>query len=261
MERSSGRLTSLAGLVVLLVRAAGLWEEVDRPLVAPKSGRGYQPHEFVQDLVWILHVWGRRLEDLLELRAEQEVLRVLGLEAALGAGTLGDSLCRQGRAGPEATQQISRKLVAPYVEREEACLDVDATEIEAEKQEVPWTYHHVQGYMPLSGHMDGCIWATCSGRATESRCGDLGVSAQLRGALPAAKRIYFRSNSAAYQANVINPYSRPWQSFTITANLDAAVKREIKHLRETVSTPYRAQEGIDTDREMAETVRNMNRTE
>ena len=37
-------------------------------------------------------------------------------------------------------------------------LDVDATEIEGEKQEAAWTYHHVQGYMPLVGYVDGvCV--------------------------------------------------------------------------------------------------------
>jgi len=55
LERSSGRLTSLGGLVGLeeLARAVGLWEEVDRRLKGPKSGRGYPPHAFVQALVWM----------------------------------------------------------------------------------------------------------------------------------------------------------------------------------------------------------------
>jgi hypothetical protein len=41
LERSSERLTSLGGLVVLeeMARAVGLWEEVDRVLAGPKSGR------------------------------------------------------------------------------------------------------------------------------------------------------------------------------------------------------------------------------
>ena len=49
LERSSERLTSLGGLVVLeeLARALKLWERVDAVLEGPKSGRGYEPHEFV----------------------------------------------------------------------------------------------------------------------------------------------------------------------------------------------------------------------
>jgi len=264
IERSSERLTSLGGLVVLeeLARAVGLWEEVDRALEGPKSGRGYQPHEFVQALVWMLHAGGRRLEDLRELRAEQEVLGALGLEAVPDAGTVGDWLRRQGRAGAEAIQQISRRLVAPCLEREEVILDVDATEIEAEKQEAAWTYHHAQGYMPLVGYVDGvCVGHEFREGNQSPSAGILGFAQSCEAALPEGKRIYFRSDSAAYQAAVINHYSQPRRSFTITADLDVAVKREIRNLPETAWAPYRSQDGIATDREIAETVHTMNGTE
>src|SRR3972149_8802472 len=76
MEKSSERLTSLSGLGILeeLARATGIWDRLDAVLQAPQSGRGYQPSEFVQPLVWMLHAGGRRLEDLRELRAEEEAL-------------------------------------------------------------------------------------------------------------------------------------------------------------------------------------------
>jgi hypothetical protein len=63
LERSWEGLTSLGGLAVVeeLARAVGLWEDVDRSLEGPKSGRGYKPQEFVQALVWMLHTGGRRL--------------------------------------------------------------------------------------------------------------------------------------------------------------------------------------------------------
>jgi len=264
LERSSERLTSLGGLMVLeeLARAVGLWEEVDRALEGPKSGRGYQPHEFVQALVWMQHAGGRRLEDLRELRAEHEVLGALGLEAVPDAGTVGDWLRRQGGAGAEAIQQISRKLVAPCFEGEEVILDVDATEIEAEKQDAQWTYHHVQGYMPLVGYVDGvCVGHEFREGNQSPGAGILAFAQSCEAALPAGKRVYFRSDSAAYQAAVINHYSQPGRTFSITADLDAAVKREIGNLPETAWQPYRTPEGIATDREIAATVHSMNGTE
>jgi hypothetical protein len=266
LERSPERLTSLGGLLVLeeLARAVGLWEEVDRALEGPKSGRGYQPREFVQALVWMLHAGGRRLEDLREFRAEQEVLGELGLEAVPDAGTVGDWLRRQGQAGAQAIQQVSRRLAESCLqsEPEEVILDVDATAIEAEKQDAQWTYNHVQGYMPLVGYVNGvCVGHEFRGGNQSPGAGILEFAQSCEAGLPAGKRIYFRSDSASYQAAVINHYSRPGRSFTITADLDAAVKREIKHLRETAWTPYRTQEGIATDREMAETVHTMNGSE
>ena len=265
LERSSERLTSLGGLVVLeeLARAVGLWEEVDGALEGPKSGRGYAPHVFVQGLVWMLHAGGRRLEDLRELRAEQEVLKALGLEAVPDGGTGGDWLRRQGEWGAKALQAVSRKLVAPCLDATpEVTLDVDATEITAEKQEAQWTYHHVQGYMPLVGYVDGvCVGHEFREGKESPGAGILAFARSCEAALPAGKRIYFRSDSAAYQAAVINYYSQPGRSFSITADLDVAVKREIRNLPETAWQPYRTPEGIATDREIAETVHSMNGTE
>ena len=266
MEKSSERLTSLGGLVVVeeLARAAGVWEKLDRVLEGPKSGRGYRARAFVQALVWMLQAGGRRLEDLRELRAEEEVLRKLGLEAVPDAGTVGDWLRRQGLAGAEAIQQVSRELVAGCLreEPEELILDVDATEIEAEKQEAAWTYNHGQGYMPLMGYVNGvCVGHEFREGNQSPGAGILAFAQGCEAALPEGKRIYFRSDSAAYQAAVINHYRQPGRRFTITADLDAAVKREIQHLPETAWQPYRTAEGVATDREIAETVHAMNGTE
>jgi hypothetical protein len=70
----------------------------------------------------MLHAAGRRLEDLRELRGEQEVLGELGLRALPDAGTVGDRPRRQGRQGAEAIQQVSRRLV-------EACLQSEPEEV------------------------------------------------------------------------------------------------------------------------------------
>jgi hypothetical protein len=266
MERSSERLTSLGGLVVLeeLARASGVWAKVDEVLEGPKSGRGYQPHEFVQPLVWMLHAGGRRLEDLRELRAEQAVLKELGLEAVPDAGTVGDWLRRQGEAGAGALEEVNQKLVRPCLEAEgeEVTLDADATEIEAEKQEAEWTYHHVQGYMPLLGYVNGvCVGYEFREGNQSPGAGILEFARRCERALPEGKSIYFRSDSAAYQAAVINHYSQPGRRFTITADLDAAVKREIQSLPEKAWTPYRTPDDIATDRQIAETVHTMNGTE
>ena len=61
----------------------------------------------MQGLVWMLHAGGRRRE----LREEPEVLEELGLEAVPDAGTVGDWLRRQGKAGAEGVQEVSRRLV------------------------------------------------------------------------------------------------------------------------------------------------------
>ena len=98
LEKSEERLTSLGGLVVLeeMAQALKVWKRVDEHLKGPGSGRGYKPHEFVQPLVWMLHAGGRRLEDARELRAEEEVLKEMGLRAVPDAGLAG-KLVRHAR--------------------------------------------------------------------------------------------------------------------------------------------------------------------
>jgi hypothetical protein len=265
LEKSEERLTSQGGLVVLeeMAQALQVWQRVDAQLAGPGSGAGYRASEFVQPLVWMLHAGGRRLEDLRELRAEQEVLKELGLRAVPDAGTVGDWLRRQGEKGVAGLERVNRELIQKALEQEgeEVILDVDATEIEAEKQAAKWTYHHVQGYMPLMGYVNGiCVEQEFREGNESPGAGVLAFAQKCAAALPAGKRIYLRSDSAAYQAEVINHYSQPGRTFTITADLDAAVKREIKNLPESVWQPYRTADGLATDREIAETVHSMNET-
>ncbi|HEY9072732.1 MAG TPA: IS1380 family transposase, partial [Desulfobaccales bacterium] len=265
LEKSEEHLTSLGGLVVLeeMAQALKVWKQVDEHLGGPGSGRGYRPSEFVQPLVWMLHAGGRRLEDLRELRAEREVLENLGLRAVPDAGTVGDWLRRQGERGVAGMERVNRELIqgALAEEGEELILDVDATEIEAEKQEARWTYHHVQGYMPLVGYVNGiCVGQEFRDGNVSPGAGILPFARKCEAAVPEGKRIYFRSDSAAYQAEVIDHYSQPGRTFTITADQDAAVKREIRNLPESAWQPYRTAEGLATDREIAETVHTLNRT-
>jgi len=77
LERSRERSTSLGGLLVLEepARALGAWEEGDRVVEGPESGRGYRSGEFVRALVWMLQAGARRLEDLRELQPERRCWR------------------------------------------------------------------------------------------------------------------------------------------------------------------------------------------
>jgi hypothetical protein len=265
LEKSEERLTSLGGLVVLeeMAQALKVWKGVDEHVKGPGSGAGYRASEFVQPVVWMLHAGGRRLEDLRELRAEREVLKELGLGAVPDAGTVGDWLRRQGEGGVVGFGRVYRELIQKALEQEgeEVILDVDATEVEAEKRDAKWTYKGSRGYMPMVGYVNGvCVGHEFREGSASPGAGILAFAQKCEAALPEGKRIYFRSDSAAYQAEVINHYSEPGHTFTITADLDQAVKREIGNLPEGAWQPYRTEEGLGTDREVAETVHAMNGT-
>ena len=267
LEKSDEKLTSLCGLLVLeeMARAKGLWARVDELMPGPGSGRGYRASEFVRPLVWLLTAGGRRLEEVRELRAEQEVLKQLGMKRLPEAGTIGDWLRRVGAGvGIERIGQLNEELIGVYLENQpqEVILDVDATVIEADKAEAEWSYQGVRGYQPMLGYVDGvCVHQ-------EFRPGNEPAGARavefLRGCerrLPAGKQIYLRSDSAYYQAEVINQFSRAGRSFSITADQDRAVKEAMGQIAEGQWKKFSTPDGMATDREIAETVHCMEKTE
>ena len=138
------------------------------------------------------------------------VLEELGLRAVPDAMTIGDWLRRQGLAGAAGIQQVSRELGAGSLreEPEELIPDVNATEIEADRQEAEWAYHQVKGYMPRVGYVNGvCVGHEFREGKQSPGAGILSFAQSCEAALPEGKRINFRSDSAAYQAEVINHYS------------------------------------------------------
>ena len=265
LERSEERLTSLAGLIVVeeLARAKGLWRRVDELFPKPGSGRGYRASAYVKPLVWMLQAGGRRLEEVRELRAEQKVLSRLGLDELPSADALGDWLRRMGSRGVEALGPVNRELVASSLEAmpDELTLDVDATIIAAEKQEAEWTYAKVKGYQPLLGYVEGvCVHHEFRAGNEPAGAGAVEFLEGCEAQLPAGKKVYVRSDSAFYQAAVMNHCWERQETFTITADQDCAVKAAIRQIAESEWKAYRTREGIATDREIAETVHCLNQT-
>jgi hypothetical protein len=264
LERSEEKLTSLAGLVVMeeMARARGLWEMVDKEFEAPGSGRGYKASEVIKPLVWLLSAGGRSLEHLRELREEQEVLSKLGLERIPDGGTTGDWLRRHGaRGGAEAASRVNEEMISEYLDRqdEEITLDVDATIIEAEKREAQWTYKKTRGYQPMMAYVNEiCVHQEFreGNESAGSKAIEFLEASEKK--LPSGKRIYLRSDSAYYQGEVIARYSRPGRTFSITADMDSAVRQAIEHIPEDNWKKYYDKDGVATDRQIAETVHCMN---
>src|SRR5579862_1937405 len=265
LEKSEERLTSLGGLILVeeLARAKGLWERVDELFTRPGSGRGYKASEYVRPLVWMLTAGGRCLEHVRELRAEQEVLKELGMERLPEAGTFGDWLRRHSRLkGLRATSQLNEEVIADYLSNqgEEVILDVDATIIEAEKREAQWTYKKgTRGYHPMLAYVNEvCVHQEFREGNESPGSGAMEFLKASESKLPRGKKIYLRSDSAYYQGEVIKHYSVAGRSFSITADQDSAVKAAIKAIPEDEWIKLCDKDGVATDREIGETVHCMN---
>jgi len=78
--------------------------------------------------------------------------------------------------------------------------------------------------------------------------------------IPKGKRLYWRSDSAWYQAEVINHASQSGRTFSITADQDSAVKAVQAQIPGAQWQKFYHRDGSATDREIAETVHCLNET-
>ena len=172
IERTDEQLTAHGGLALLAEynHGMGLRELSDRHLPGPGSNRGYAPSVFVDSLVLLLQAGGQSLEDLRELEQEAGLMKLVGRDQIPDPDTVGDwlrSACalhadrrmgdpQAGQAGLHGLGRGRDLLNQRILRRDkitEYTLDVDATQIEAEKQEAQWTYQGVKGYMPMLGFL------------------------------------------------------------------------------------------------------------
>jgi len=205
---------------------------------------------------------GRHIEELREIREDETLRRLVGLRRMPSLSTFGDWLVRTGaQGGVEAMSRVDEEVAGTIWQRQataEYTLDVDATVIEAEKREAQWTYKKVRGYQPILGFLaENGVCLT-----HEFREGNVaaqsGALRFLRRCLRLCPKIkYLRSDSAFYQAEVINLCQERGLGFSITADQDAAVKQVIKTVRDW--KPLFTAEGGATDREVGTAIHLLNK--
>ena len=245
LERTEETLTAHGGLALLAEFNHGLGGcgLADRYLPSPGSNRGYAPSVFVDRLMLMLQAGGQCLEDLRELTREAGLLRLLGREVVPDPDTVGDWLRRMGdpqtgQAGLIGLGQVRDALTARLLRRdghETYTLDVDATLIEGEKREAHWSYLGVKGYMPLLGFLfetPVCLVDEFLEGNVSPGAGQSEFYRQCRTRMPVGKRlVWYRADSASYQAALINELETDQVRWAITADQDVAVKAVIADRR------------------------------
>jgi hypothetical protein len=127
-------------------------------------------------------------------------------------------------------------------------LDIDATQIVAEKQSAKVTYKGNQGYMPILGHIAE------TGMVIHDEFRDGNVSPSTRNLcfikkcfarMPKGKKIgRFRADSASYQAEIFNWCEKNNIKFAIGGRMDLSVKEIIRDLDESNWLPYQDSSSI-----------------
>lgn len=258
-------LTAQGGLALFgeYVRALSVRDAIDHELPRPGSAVGYSPSAHVLPLVLMLAGGGRMLEDLRVLRGDEGLRSLLGLNEMPSSDATGDWLRRMGAnesGGLAGLQNVNRSIFCRLLrndERTNYTLDMDATQIVAEKREAHYTYKGEKGYMPLVGHIaeTGLVvgYEFREGNAAPAT-GNLEFLQACERNMPKGKRITaIRADSAAYQAAIFNYCEETNKVFAIGADQDAAVKAAIAAIPEGEWKTFR-------DGEIAETIHCMNKT-
>lgn len=265
LAMTNDTLTAHAGLALFgeYCHAHQLTQLFDCELPRPGSGAGYQPSQFILPLLLLLHGGGRTLEDLRELRRDAGLRELLQLAEMPSADATGDWLRRVGAVdGLRGLAAVNRLLVARALgaaERADYTLDIDATQIVAEKRDAARTYKGERGYMPIVGHLaENDLVIGDEFRAGNDSPGarNLEFIEHCAAQMPAGRRIArLRADSATYQAKVFNWCAENGVSFAIGADLDYAVKTLIRQIPATDWRPYQDGWITETEHQMSGTKR------
>lgn len=267
IEQTDERITSQAGLslVAEFSESLRLKELVNKHLPKPGSANGYSPHHHVLSLVLMMIGGGEALDHVRKIASDNCLLQLLGLEKLPSPDATGDWLRRHPKAGLSGARNVLKDIIQPILvrdEREDFTLDADATGIESNKEAAKMTYKGFHGYMPMLANLVEIPFFIVD----EFREGN--VSPQARALeileeavafMPKGKRIArLRSDSAWYQAGVFNYCEREKIMFSITADQDVAVAKQIEKITEW--HPFYDRDGFKTEQEWGETVHTMNKT-
>ena len=249
VEMTRDLITPHAGLALVgeFALGLGLLKSIDRYLPKPGSGAGYKPSEHIFPLVLMLNGGGRSLEDTRQIRDDHGLREVLALERIPSSDACGDWLRNMGRTGGlDGLQKVHKKLLKrgmKYDGIKGYTLDIDATGIETEKQTAKMTYKGFKGYMPIVGHLaeNGLVVEDEFREGNDSPSArNLSFIKHCARQMPKGKRIAaLRSDSAAYQAEIINYCEQHGIQFAIGADLDEAVLKAIKAIPADDWKPYK----------------------
>ncbi len=263
VERSD-QVTARAGLPLVLetMRALGLEEAIERELRVRQRESGYREAEKVEALVLLLAAGGDCLDDIAVLKADRGLMRLLGGELP-SADTLRNFIYRfhderlveeakraAAAAGREAyivaesaalggLGRVNRVLVHRVSAQgtcRRATLDLDATLQESHKQEAQVHYQGGRGYQPVAVYwveQDLIVADEYRDGNVPAGMENLPVIQRAFSALPpTVEEFYFRSDSAAYDEDVlkwlVDPQRRSGPGgrigFTISADMTGPLR-------------------------------------
>lgn len=262
LERTDERLTRRGGLI--LVNRFGdkihLSRLVDRAFGKPGSNRGFPASEFVIPLMEMTIDGATHLEDIQLFEDDEAYKELADVFQYPSADAIGDWLRRHGTAKEEtALWTVMATMIEALTKGSKLTLDIDGSFIAADKGDAVMTYKWFRGYHAL---LAGC---TEMGLFTLSRFqqgnatpqGALATFVQECRAKYPGRFSTLRSDSAAYNSEVINYCFENAMRFSITADLDSAVRSAIANIPKTAWKQGYNADGAKSQYQVAECFHDM----
>lgn len=239
VEKSTERLTSFAGLPLLteLAHRSKLVKDLDGlPGLWERAGR-YRTSDYILSLALTLIAGGEGLEDTRLLREDAGLQGWLWKDLP-APNSLGDFLRRFGQMTLSRLGRVNARHVRRLLARGghgRLTLDIDSSLVEADKKEAKKTYAGFDGYNPVLAWLDepnvflsGVFRPGNSSPQSHLRS----LLGQCRKLLPQGVKLRVRSDSAAYRLDVMSYCLKHGAEFSITADLDVAVREAIDDIPE-----------------------------
>lgn len=252
LETTNDQLTSRAGLLTIahLMENLELSKHIDNVFPLPNSNRGISPSAYIQTLILMQQEGHFHLDDVRHLEADSALKTILGIHKYPKPSSIGDWLRKTGahQIAQSACQEVNKILLKSALHNcKSILLDIDATEIIANKASADWTYKSNKGYMPMVGHIaqTGQVLACDFRKGNQSpNSKNLEFIKQCQEALPEDCRInLLRIDAAGYQIAIIQYCDEEGIQYAIRAVMSSVIKEQIDSAKETQWQPMLNKKG------------------
>lgn len=240
LGETDAAITNFPGVVPLanFAQRLGVFDDLDGLLPAKERKRGFSNSAAVFDLMFISLSGGSRIDDLAQLREDEGLRRLLGRQM-MAPSTAHDYLRRIRYDGVAGLGTVNRRLIRQIARRTgttTATLDCDATLFVSSGKNARMSYKGERGYMPMLAFWDelGMVVHQDFRNGNASPGSDaLAFLRQTLAQLPReVTQVQVRSDSAWYQAEVLDFCEDHGYGFCIGVDQDEAVKQTIQSIDE-----------------------------
>lgn len=252
IETTNDLLTSQAGITALaeIMQQLNLTDLIDHHFPLGKSNRAFKPSVFIETFILMQHQGNFRLCDVKILENDQVLKTLLGLKNIPKETSLGEWLRRNGdnELSFSAWVKVNQSILKVALHKLKGItLDIDATEVIANKDGAKFTYKNNKGYMPMVGHVaeTGHVIAVDfrEGNASPAR-ENLEFIQHCENALPAGCFVKkLRIDCAGYQAKIIEYCDVKGILYAIRAKQSGVIKEKIAESKPEDWQPLLNREG------------------